>query len=285
MNTIISLLTDFGVTDTSVGQCKGVIAGIAPKATVIDITHAVPHFDVATGSWLLRNAAVHFPPSVHVAVVDPGVGTARRGIAIECGRGDYLIGPDNGLLVETAEQLGGIIQVVELTHQEFHHQPVSNTFHARDIFCPAAAHISHGVSLHLLGDTVDPATLVRLPARIAAMDGGTLHTAVATVNEYGTLALTAAGEMLTALGSPRAVRVRLGDRRFGARVVRTFGEADQGETVLLIDSYGQLSLARNCADLAASLGLSRTDRPAVSIEADDEASSNHGEPRTEGAIG
>jgi S-adenosylmethionine hydrolase len=264
---IISFLTDFGTTDTYVGQCKGVIAGISPKALVIDITHAVPHFDIATGAWLLSQAAPHFPPCAHVAVVDPGVGTARRGIALECGRGDVLIGPDNGLLIPAAEALGGITGAVELADPQFRHQPVSNTFHARDIFCPAAAHLVHGVSTHLLGPNIDPAGLVRLAASTVEVRGGTLHTAVAFINEYGSLMLTAPGTHLADLGLPSRVRAVVGDTPFSARVVKTFGEAEPGERVLLVDSYGQLCLAMNQAELAPALGLSRTDRPAVTIAA------------------
>ena len=264
---IISLLTDFGTTDTSVGQCKGVIAGISPKAVVIDITHAVPHYDVATGAWLLRNAAPQFPPSVHVAVVDPGVGTARRAVAIECGRGDILIGPDNGLLIAAAERLGGITGAVELVDPQFRHQPVSSTFHARDIFCPAAAHLVHGVSTHLLGPNVEPSSLVRLPDPVFTMRDGTLHTAVASVNEFGSLMLTAPAQSLSDLGSPAAVRVTVGDVPFDARVIRTFGDAGLGERALLIDSYGQFCLVANQADLASLLGLARTDRPNVTIAA------------------
>ncbi|HWE63499.1 MAG TPA: SAM-dependent chlorinase/fluorinase [Chloroflexota bacterium] len=266
MTNIISFLTDFGTTDTSVGQCKGVIAGIAPKASVIDLTHAVPHFDIATGSWLLRQAVPHFPPCVHVAVVDPGVGTARRPIAVECARGDVLIGPDNGLLLAAVEALGGVKTVVQLADPKFRHHPVSNTFHARDIFCPAAAHITHGVSIHMLGPTLDKATLVALPPPRVEVRDGVLHTAVASINEYGSLALTAPGTRLADLGSPARVRVSLEGRAFEARVVQTFGDAAQGETVLLVDSYGQLCLAINQGDLGATLALDRSARPALTIE-------------------
>lgn len=275
---IISFLTDFGTTDTSVGQCKGVIAGISPKAIVIDITHAVPHYDIATGAWLLKNAVPHFPPSVHVAVVDPGVGTPRRPVALECARGDILIGPDNGLLRHAAAMLGGITAAVELADPKFRHHPVSNTFHARDIFCPAAAYIVHGVSLHLLGPTISADTLVALPLPEVTVLDGVLHTAVASINEYGSLALTAPGDRLADLHNPAVVRVSLDDHTFEARVVRTFGEGEESETLLLVDSYGQLCLARNRASLAASLGLAPDARPAVTIQARDTTAGTTGAP-------
>ena len=268
MSTVISFLSDFGTSDTSVGQCKGVIAGITPKALVVDITHDVPHYDIATGARLLRNATPHFPPCVHVAIVDPGVGTARRGVAIETGRGDILIGPDNGLLLAAAEALGGVGQVFELTNPEFRHHPVSHTFHARDIFCPAAAFLIHGVGIHMLGDPLDASTLVALPRQESSLAGGVLHAAVAYVNTYGTLALSASGTALDGLGQPTRVEVTVGNNTpFLAAVVRTFGEVPIGERLLFIDSYGQLSLAGNRRDLAAELGLARHDHPTVAIRA------------------
>lgn len=279
MTNYVSFTTDFGSTDTSVGQCKGVIAAIAPKATVIDVTHAVPHYDIATGSWLLRHALPHFPACVHVAVVDPGVGTSRRGVAIECGRGDVLIGPDNGLLLAAAEALGGIKSVVELAHPQFRHHPVSTTFHARDIFCPAAAHLIHGVGLHNLGPTLDSATLVPLPAIQAAIHDGAIHTAVALINEFGSLALTAPGTLLAQLGNPTAVMATIDGARLTARVVRTFGEAPVGERVLIVDSYGQLCLAVNQGDLARALGLAPSARPAVTIAPNGDDAAEPGDAR------
>ena len=267
MLTIISLLTDFGTRDTSVGQCKGVIYGISPKAIVVDLTHEVPHYDVTTGAWLLRFAVPRFPPSIHVAVVDPGVGTPRRPVAIECAEGHILIGPDNGLLMPAADALGGISMVVELRDPRVRQQPVSTTFHARDIFCPAAAHIVHGVSLHLLGPYIEPETLLRLPVDEPRIADGVLTTAIGLINEYGSLALTAPAALLQQLGSPGHVRARIGNMALEVRVARTFGEVPAGEPVLLTDSYGQLCLAINQGDLAGQLGLAKTDRLPVSLEA------------------
>ena len=265
MNSVISLLSDFGLADTSVGQCKGVIAAISPKALVIDITHAVPHYDITTGAWVLHHAAPYFPPCNHVAVVDPGVGTARRGIAVECARGDVLIGPDNGLLIPASEALGGIVSVVELADPQFRRLPVSNTFHGRDIFCPAAAHLMHGVSLHLLGPRIDPAGLVKLALQEARVEDGAIEAAVATTNEFGSLALTARAALLEGIGSPAHVAFTLLGTKRTARVVRTFGEAPIGATVAFADSYGYITLAINQDSLAATLGITRRDHPAVTL--------------------
>ncbi|MDB5077855.1 MAG: hypothetical protein JWO42_4034 [Chloroflexi bacterium] len=278
MDAVISFLSDFGTADTSVGQCKGVIAAISPKAMVIDITHAVPHYDIVAGSWMLRSAVPAFPPCVHVAVVDPGVGTERRPIAIECGRGDILIGPDNGLLLGAAALVGGITGAVELVDPEFRHHPVSNTFHARDIFCPAAAYLAHGVGIHLLGPNIDLNSLVQLPEVESIFTDGAVHTAVVGVNEFGSLALAAPGELLEQLGSVSRVRALVGEREIVVRVVRTFGEAAVGEPLLLVDSYGRLCLSINQQDLAKRLDVARSDRPTVVLSP---ALSDSGHPASE----
>jgi S-adenosylmethionine hydrolase len=244
-----------------------VIASIYPEAHVLDLSHAVPHYDIPTGSWMLRNAVTHLPVAVHVAVVDPGVGTARRGIGLACGRGDVLIGPDNGLLLGAAERLDGITLAVELAEPRFRHHPVSHTFHARDIFCPAAAHIARGTPLSEVGPQLAPGDLVLLSETPSVVREGALHTQVATINEFGSLMLSAPGAFLADLGHPAWVRVSVAGQVYPARVVRTFGEAERGERVLLIDSYGQLCLAINQGDLAVGLELERGARPSVIIVA------------------
>ena len=265
MDAVISFLTDFGLSDSSVGQCKGVIASISPRAIVIDISHSVPHFDIQSGSWMLRSVVRHFPQCVHVAVVDPEVGTTRRPIAIAARRGDVLIGPDNGLLIAAAEVLGGIDAVVELIDPAFRHQPVSQTFHARDIFCPAAAHVSHGVSMHLLGPARDPSTLTRLREPVSTIADGAIVSNVVAVNEYGSLALAASGDFLTGFASPDSAVVEIGERAFEVRIAHTFGDVPIGQALLFVDSYGRLCLALNQGDLAEQLGMARSDRPGVRI--------------------
>jgi S-adenosylmethionine hydrolase len=265
VDAIISFTTDFGLSDSSVGQCKGVIASISPRAIVVDISHSVPHFDIMSGSWMLRSAVRHFPQCVHVAVIDPGVGTKRRPIAISARRGDVLIGPDNGLLIAAAEVLGGVESAVELSVQEFRHHPVSNTFHARDIFCPAAAHVSHGVTMHLLGPTLELSSLVRLPERESTIVDGAIQTTVIGINEFGSLALAAPGELMVALGTAERASINVGDKVLEVHIARTFGDVAVGESMLFVDSYGRLCIALNQGDLAATLGLARTDRPDVRI--------------------
>src|SRR5438270_3285197 len=155
---VIALLTDFGISDTYVGQVKGAILSVSPTVSIIDVTHAVHPQDIRAGAFLLWSAVESFPPkSIHVAVVDPGVGSSRRGIAIQSTRGDYLVGPDNGLLLPAARRLGGITHAVDLTRAEYWRPQTSATFHGRDVFGPVAAHLANGVPLHRFGPPIsDP---------------------------------------------------------------------------------------------------------------------------------
>src|SRR5439155_14262393 len=159
---VISLLTDFGLRDPSAAICRGVILAIAPEARLIDISHEVRKYAVRDGALLLWCALPYLPVGIHVAVVDPGVGTERRPVAIRTGRGDVLVGPDNGLLLPPSERVGGIVEARELREPAYRLPQVSSSFHGRDIFAPAAAHLARGVPLASLGPAVDPDSLARL---------------------------------------------------------------------------------------------------------------------------
>ncbi len=159
----ICFLSDFGLGDDFVGLCKGVMLRIAPGATVIDLTHEVPGFGVEAGAEILEHATRYMPEDiVYLAVVDPGVGTERHALALRTAHGAFLVGPDNGLLTPAAEALGGISHAVALTNADYHLRPVSHTFHGRDIFSPAAAHLASGLDLRQLGEPVVPTSLVRV---------------------------------------------------------------------------------------------------------------------------
>ena len=159
----ISFTTDYGRRDGFVAACHGAIAKIAPAARVIDITHEIPPGDVARGAVVLAQTVGDLPTSVHVAVVDPGVGTARRPVALRA-PGGLLVGPDNGLLIWAAEALGGVAEAVELRNPAWLAPKVTRTFHGRDIFAPVAARLAAGQPLSEAGPAIDPADLVRLPA-------------------------------------------------------------------------------------------------------------------------
>jgi S-adenosylmethionine hydrolase len=257
----VSLLTDFGVRDPSAGILHGVILGIAPDARIVDISHEVRKFAIRDGALLLWCAVPFLPLGVHVAVVDPGVGTDRRPIAIRTARGDTLVGPDNGLLPAAAERVGGIVAVHQLTEARYRLPVVSTSFHGRDIFAPAAAHLGSGVAIEALGPALDPASLVPSPITEPVIENEALHSSVVYVDTFGNVKLAALrADLEAAVGT-----LRSGDElavSIGADVARlvawrsTFGEAAKGELLLYEDSYGRVCLAANHGDAAAHVGLS-----------------------------
>jgi S-adenosylmethionine hydrolase len=234
----ISLTTDYGTFDGFVAACHGAIARIAPEVRVIDITHHVPPADVTRGAAVLAQTAPHLPPAVHVGVVDPGVGSQRRGIAIGT-PGGVLVGPDNGLLVWAAEALGGIDTVVEVSNKEWLLGDVSRTFHGRDVFSPGAARIALGAPLSEAGPEVDPATLVRLADPVVAVGDGWLEAEVMTVDRFGNVQLAADGAALSGLG-PELV---IGGVK--ARRAQTFSDAAPGELIVFEDSARRVAVAVN----------------------------------------
>ena len=252
----ICFLSDFGLADDFVGTCKGVMHRIAAGVSVVDLTHEVPDFGVETGAELLQHATGYMPAdAVYLAVVDPGVGTARRGIALLTENGAMLVGPDNGLLIGAAESLGGISAAVALTEERFHLHPVSNTFHGRDIFAPAAAHLVAGVGLQDLGRDVDPASLSRLGTESQPPDrDGGLATRILSLDHFGNARLSVTTEQ-AGLEYGAALGVDAGDGEMSVRYVETFGSAGAGELVLVPDSQWRLSLAINKGNAAQALAL------------------------------
>lgn len=235
----ISLTTDYGTFDGFVAACHGSIARIAPDVRVIDVTHHVPPADVTRGAHVLAQTAPYLPESVHCAVVDPGVGTARRGLAIATPSG-VLVGPDNGLLIPAAEALGGIDTVVELSNKDWFLGDLSRTFHGRDLFAPAAARIALGADLADAGPPVDVTTLVRLPAPVVSLGDGYVEAEVLTVDRFGNVQLAATGGTLDGLGHDLVLNGGVRARR-GA----TFADVEQGDLLVYEDSAGQVAIAVN----------------------------------------
>jgi S-adenosylmethionine hydrolase len=235
----ISLTTDYGTFDGFVAACHGSIARVAPGVRVIDVTHHVPPADVSRGAAVLAQTAPHLPPAVHVAVVDPGVGTARRGIVIGT-PGGVLVGPDNGVLIAAAESIGGIESVHELTNKDWLLGDVSRTFHGRDLFCPAAARIALGAEPRDAGPAVDPGSLVRLPDPVVTVGDGWIEAEVLTVDRFGNVQLAAGGSMLAGLGPDLLVNGNVRGRRG-----TTFADVDRGDLLVFEDSAGRVALAIN----------------------------------------
>jgi S-adenosylmethionine hydrolase len=243
----LSLTTDYGRSDGFVAACHGVVARIAPQVRVIDVTHLIPAGDIVRGAAILAQTVGYLPPAVHVAVVDPGVGTARRGVALRT-PGGLLVGPDNGLLPWAATTLGGVTEAVELTSPDWF-PTVSRTFHGRDVFAPAAARFALGAALTEAGPEIDPAGLVRLPDPVVEEGDGWLSAEVLTIDHFGNVQLAAPGAAWHRLGGT----VRIG----GRTAVRgsTFADASPGQLVVFVDSAGQLAVAVNGGRADQVLGV------------------------------
>jgi S-adenosylmethionine hydrolase len=252
----ICFLSDFGLADDFAGTCKGVILRIAPGVSIVDLTHEVPGFGVETGAEILQYATRYMPAdTVYLAVVDPGVGTDRRELALRAESGALLVGPDNGLLVWAAESLGGIADACALTEERFHLHPVSNTFQGRDVFAPVAAHLAAGVGLSDLGEPVDPASLTRLtPASMLVDEGEGFVTHIISIDRFGNARLSVMQEDL-GLEYGDALNLDAGDGGMSVRYVETFGSAKAGELVLVPDSHWRLSIAINKGRASHALAL------------------------------
>jgi S-adenosylmethionine hydrolase len=256
---VIGFLTDFGL-DGAAATCRGVMLGICRDARIVDISHSVAKYAIGDGAFLLRSALPYLPVGVHVGVVDPGVGTERRAIGIRTGRGDVLIGPDNGLLVEPGEALGGISEARELTNRELWLEAPTHTFHGRDIFSPVAAHLAADhAEFADVGELLDVAILVRLERRTARVFGGRIEASVIYVDSFGNLRLSATGAAVEAAFGPiregTRLRAEIGGSAIAVTWAASFGHVEQGAGVLYRDSSGNLAAALNQGDLAAHLDV------------------------------
>ena len=262
---IITFLTDFGL-DGAVATCKGVMLGICRDAQIIDVAHSIRKYAIRDGAFLMRFALPYVPIGVHVGVVDPGVGTARRPVAILAERGDVLIGPDNGLLLPAGDALGGVREARELTNREMWLPATTSTFHGRDIFAPVAAHLAaDDFAFADVGEAIDSHALVRLPEPAASVGEGVLDTVVTYVDSFGNLRLAGGRDELAgafgAMDDGAALVVEFGaasDGRPVREVTRygsTFGSVPLGASLVYVDSLGNLAMADNQGSLAARLGV------------------------------
>lgn len=258
----VSFLTDYGTCDEFVGVVKCVVRDLAPHVAVVDLTHEIQPFDVRAGSLALARCIGYVPRGVVLAVVDPGVATSRRAVAVEVAGGEgVLIGPDNGLLAPAVAMAGGAERAVELTNVEYHLDAAGATFAGRDIFAPAAAHVCNGVDLLDLGPEIDPGLLLPGTVPLPREDGDGLVTEVLWVDRFGNCQLNVGPDDLPA-GWSDSLQLRMADpfdssgvtlRR--AQRATNFAMLGGGAVGLVLDSYGMLAVCLDQRSAADELGL------------------------------
>lgn len=244
----VTFLSDYGQQDEFVGVCHGVLVGLAPNVRIIDVTHGVERHDVRAGAIVLRNALPYLPAGVHLAVVDPQVGGARRAVALRCADDERtLVGPDNGLLMLAAERFGGVVEAIDVGRSPWRLEPVSATFHGRDIFAPVAAALARGEPLAGAGEPFGVEELTPLELPSAEVRDGVLHAHALVADRFGNLILDAGHGDLAAVGlrvgDTLEVRAPTGTHR--ARFAFTFADVGEGELLLYEDAQRQLALAVN----------------------------------------
>jgi S-adenosyl-L-methionine hydrolase (adenosine-forming) len=250
----VTFLSDFGLQDDFVGTCHGVIKQIAPEADIIDITHGIPPQAVLQGALVLANTIPYMPVGVHLAVIDPGVGGSRRPLALSDRDGRLFVGPDNGLLLPAAER-AGIEDARELANPTYALETISRTFHGRDLFAPAAAHLASGVPLADLGPPIGADALVRLDLPRPRINEGLIEATTLYVDSFGNIALNLTRDDVEQVGIVPGTRLELelAGERYYAVAARTFVDARPGDVILFEDSYRNMSVAISNGSAAAML--------------------------------
>jgi S-adenosyl-L-methionine hydrolase (adenosine-forming) len=262
----VTFLSDFGTADDFAGICHGVINLICPRAHVIHVTHGIMPQAIGQGARVLAGAMPYLPVGVHLAVVDPGVGSERRAIALRTADERRFVGPDNGLLIPAADVCGGVVEAVSITNPQIMLQPVSRTFHGRDVFSPAAARLAGGMPLSELGPAIGPADLVRRETPDHRIEGGIVHAPVQYIDRYGNIQLAvSAGELDGLFQLGRMAEIDTGDDRYYARCSDTFTDVGPGEFVLYEDSSGLLSFALNRGNAAELTATEVGDEIAIDL--------------------
>ena len=257
---IITLTSDFGVQSQGVGNMEAVIYPICPDAKVVHLMHGIPDFNLLVGARTMETVQF-MPVGYHVCVVDPGVGTNRRAIIIQTMRGDYLIGPDNGVLLPIAKILG-IKKVVEITNEKFMLKPVSPLFHGRHIFAPVAAHLAAGINIPEFGKEINPDHLTKVPYDEAIVTGNKVKATIIHINKYGSLHLNLTHKEFDTLVlvHNQKVTLNLKSKKITLPFVNTFGDVLEGKEVLLKDDYGRIEVAINCGNFAKKYKLKVGDK-------------------------
>ena len=254
----ITFLSDYGVGDEFAGVCRAVIARIAPGAPVIDLTHEIHRHDVRSGAAVLADAVPYSPVGVHLAVVDPGVGGDRRGVAIRTvAEGHLLVGPDNGLLPPAVDALGGAAAVVDISGSGFRLSPSSMTFHGRDLFAPVAAHLALGAEITDAGTELDATELERHPISMPRIEQQSAFAHVDRIDGFGNVALDLTPEHLRGHPLAGAARISIGSRSRRRIAVRAqaFDDVPEGGILFYEDSSGRMAVAINRGSAAEALGV------------------------------
>jgi S-adenosylmethionine hydrolase len=254
---IVTLLTDYGRDDDFVGVCHGVIRRIHPEVEIVDITHGIERYGVRQGALVLRNTLPYMPVGVHMAVVDPQVGTERRAIAVRTGDGRVLVGPDNGLLSLAWERCEGVELAVDVTRSPHRLEPVSATFHGRDIFAPVAAHLAAGAELADAGDPLEPGSLASVTLPEPRDEDGAVVAHALVIDHFGNVGLNVDHDRLAGTGITLGGRVEVEaeGERYVATYAQTFADVSPGELLVYQDAYRTLALAINRGDAAGTLRL------------------------------
>jgi len=254
----ITFLSDYGYADEFAGVCRAVMARIAPDARIVDLTHGLPRHAVRQGAVLLAHSLPYAEPGVHLAVIDPGVGSDRRPVAVRVAEEErLLVGPDNGVLALAIERFGGPLVAVDLESSGFRMHPVTATFHGRDIFAPVAAHLATGAELADAGDPVEPDSLVRVELPDPRLDDGAVVAHALVIDHFGNVGLNVDHERLAGTGLTLGGRVAVdaGGERYVATYAQTFADVNPGELIVYEDAYRTLALAINRGDAAGTLDL------------------------------
>ena len=259
---LITFTTDFGVQTQGIAAMKGIALKICPEAYLLDLMHGIEGFDISTAARTLETA-YYLPIGCHVCVVDPGVGTKRKAIIIKTKRGDYLIGPDNGVLIPAAEHfLGGIKKIVEITNEKYMNQPVNPVFHGRDIFTPAAAYLCKGIKIEEFGPELKKQSLVKVPYKETTVKHNYIEAQIIHINHFGSLHLNCLAKEFDKSGIKYKDNVTLSfkNKEIEIPFLKTFGEVPIGKEVMFKDDYLRIEIAINQGNFAKKHNLKQGDK-------------------------